>query len=455
MAQHVQTDDPAGALRLAEGDATTRALADSADGEFDALADLFLGDAPHVDGLQHDGRLTPADAPCLVKSAARDDMPPLRLTSTKTPSDPSSDAKQAVRRAPSPRPTPQQKGFEALLLSHLPVTSGPWASQYAAAVAFSTRQAVALITLLPGRTSVRIFGSQHVKTNMPSSGGEISITQALQAACKHHPIWMLRTNALGETTLLEDENLSAVTVLTSADEAATVAAYRTLKGVRSLLSESRFDDECAVALRLGVVGAAPDRARAVASSINRAARTFLDCPIELGGITPTIGPTNGVALLDTDESMNPADALQRLRAVVAAADDQSTSAPPAREEASAMRVDDLAALIDSSLALIPARCPYERGVELAIDRNGALHMLMRKSPRAFESAAIVRAWAVDHVDMLELMSQRKILNATTARLHIFVESARDARSLVRAACSVHLLVSRTIQGEQVVFAVDL
>src|SRR5690606_23736888 len=96
---------------------------------------------------------------------------------------------------------------------------------------------------------------------------------------------------------------------------------------------------------------------------------------------------------------------------------QSQSQTQSRRQASLSQTSDelvLASLVDSQLAVLKARCPYQPHIELAVDGGGVLHLLARPvSPAGAQTPPEVvihetiialqttGRWATEHMALLQ------------------------------------------------------
>lgn len=207
-------------------------MADASD-QFDRLADLFLSD-PRTAGV---------------------DQPSLRL------------------RHPSV--------IEIALVGHLPVRAGLWLAQYAQHVAASEGPA-SVLRIEGDSTSLELACARHA-VNEPERSSDLAAMIASCASSVRR--WII---APGEANPVESclhEGVDQVTLLTGADEAAIVFAYRRLK---ELHAASIASDRPLPALGLAVIGAEPARAREAAARLERTAARHLNLRLALVAVMPKI-----------------------------------------------------------------------------------------------------------------------------------------------------------------------
>lgn len=435
MAEAPHMDDPANLLRLAECDVGQEGEAEQS--PYDALAELFLQSDPATTPLRLAGEDEPAAAPATP--------PPLQTAAQGA-------SQTAARAAPAKTGAAAAVEFELVVVGRLPGVRRPWVAQHV--VQTTTSPVAALLSLEPDRTRLELFAPE----GGPAPGAAASLEEALQWAAALAPTWFVAAAPDQAAAALQGREPSTVTLLSGADDEALALAHQALRTLHEAGCE---------AARLRIVGAAPDVAQAAGASLRGAAASLLGMTVEVLAPAQRIEPAGGVALLDEEGPLEAGSALKVLQRAIeasttATAPAEAASEPPtppdrlrAEQELRDMRIEPLSSLLSPPLEALPVRCPREPAVELALDDASALHLLVRRSPRVFEAAALVRAWAQEHSELLELAVRRPVRRAGEAPLHIFVESAEEARRLLQAPCRVHLLVLRTIAGQDQLFAVDL
>lgn len=257
--------------------------------EYDALADLFLGDGG------------PALAPAPAQPQAAPAMRTLKLTSDQPAAAPRQAHAATTDRAGSTttrKKVPMPTGFEALALGHLPVMASAWAMQYARSVAVARQEPVAVLRIGSGKVSLEVVGDQ-----ADTGAGLIeSLDLAVRAAAQMTDAWMLRVDEPTETELSGIPGVNGITLLTGADEVAIVNSYRAIKGYleNGLISRVGDEDGPNVTLRLAVMGAPEERAKEAAERIRRAASTYLGCAVESVICSPKISPAATRTLFRSD-----------------------------------------------------------------------------------------------------------------------------------------------------------
>lgn len=365
-----------------------------------------------------------------------------------------------------------------LLAGHLPVHGSPWIAQYARAAAEASGAPVALVRRRAGSCTVELFGADHAPPIPPPvrSDGDPWIPPALAATIAR---WIIT----GETeddalALAEDPRISAATVLSGANDAAVVAAYRAIKA----LIGRRADP--ALAIRLAVAGATAAEAQSMLARVQQACAAFLGRAVALGPEIARLKPAGGVTIAQRAGATAPGALIDLVAAACpacAAAAASPHSAPvrapgsPARRDpidhpapASAAPIAASAASPGASPAAAPpahavpaeptlyrhvaglvplaARCPDDPGVELAVDREGVLHVLVAlggtPDDRAVERLVAVRAWAARHIELIAMAASGILpIDARRAPVaHAFTARPKEVRRLFDADIRWHALM---------------
>lgn len=440
---------------LAEGDTAPQrearphlTLVPGAEEEFDALADLFLGD----DAVLEAGPER-SDAPREIGSGA-------------APS----------RRAPdeSSRPAAVRPPIEALVLGHLPVSASTWIRQYAALRVRELGGPVALVRRQGADALVEVIGDAAAPPEPAESAAD-----ALRLAAERVRAWLVRVDEPSEPELVAAAP-DSVALLTGADEAAVVATYRAVKGL--LGGRGTVLDDEGPELRVAIMGMAEPRAREAFERIARATETFLTRPIGYAGCSPRIEPAPASVLWRGAMPLSAAELVASLR------DGSPASAPAAAPGASPRAVAPIApaalraeredaASVEAGAArddhIHPAdeeqplsrhlhleatrlRCPDAPRVELALDDEGDLHLLSNCGCESLASLSQARAWAERHLELLRLADSRlRGLAPQAEGTHVLVRSAPKGRPLLDMPLRVHLLAPVEVQGRRGWFCTPL
>ncbi len=168
----------------------------------------------------------------------------------------------------------ERPAVEVVLLGHLPVRATLWVRQYACAVARETGETVALIRAASGSTAVDLIsGSKPIETKEA-----VSIAHALEKAAHLADRVILRVDEAAEPELLERSEIDRVTILTGADETAVVASYRLIK---TMTASWDWTDDNSPMLRMAVMGGTAEQSSDARAKLTRAVESFLDHPIEI------------------------------------------------------------------------------------------------------------------------------------------------------------------------------
>ncbi|MFT5422692.1 MAG: hypothetical protein ACI89L_000457 [Phycisphaerales bacterium] len=267
-------------------------------GEYDALAELFLGDstfAPPRRARSRDDDGAPDRAP----EGSPEEAPPSGGETSQIARDerPNAETRPASR-FPShispgigdvPRTRPPSLGparVELVILGHLPVRAGLWLKEYAASVATEDAGPVALLRLAPDIASVDLIGSGGFEPH----GAAPTFGDAVRRARIDASRFVLRVNETAEPALAENEAVDRVTILTGTDEAALVASYRLVKSLAAAW-DRQFELDEGPTLRLAIMGSGDASARAAATKLQSAAESFLQRRVEIQICSSRIGAT--------------------------------------------------------------------------------------------------------------------------------------------------------------------
>ncbi|MBI1369093.1 MAG: hypothetical protein GC162_10620 [Planctomycetes bacterium] len=199
----------------------------------------------------------------------------------------------------SDRPAPV---VDAILVGHLPGYASPWVSQYVSHLA-QQYEGAALLRISEDEIEYEMFDAEPPPESGPaeSMSSNAASSRAMEVATTDELVEMLHDSAssVGAFVILFDEpskspqktrlmGLRSWTILTGADDAAIVAAYRMIK---SLLSDAeRGKNEVLPHLRVMFMGCDDPTARAAAFRLNRAVGELLDAPVEIAGVRKRMAP---------------------------------------------------------------------------------------------------------------------------------------------------------------------
>ncbi len=405
--------------------------ADLEPAEFDALADLFIGESP-----------APAPRPAHA------------------------DSEQA--KTPRTINKPAEARVEAVLLGHLPVLGAVWVSQYASQRALDENAPVGLISLAGDESRVEIFGASSAADRQTKT-----LADAIAVAAARTSTWLIRGDEAACQSLLDGSDApDDITLLTGADEAAVVASYRLIK---SIVAGTHADDEESPQLKLSVMGAPPDRADQAVSRISRAVASHLGRAIHVEACVSQITPRGGAMLYHGPCDAPVCDIVPWIRRCVEEAEapavniapatppppapdrparpskpiqnrqlDPIELEPPSAVSPKSARTPSLAALIDG-LTPLDIRCPYASNIELALDKTGSLHLIASDPASAGSDLLTVDAWSRAHASLIA-QAVTSLSPGWQSHRHIVVENAPPARGLLDADVRVHLCIEVPTQS---------
>lgn len=384
------------------------------DGEYDALADLFLGDRPKTQTA----------------------VPPRPVITARGPS--------------------SRARLEAVVLGNLPVLAGAWLRQYADARARATGGPAALVRIQPGSLSVELVGPGAAAVEARATDPEEALRIA--SACDAVVLRLEETQAASAPVM---ERLDAVTLLTGADDAALVSGYRTLKGLAGMLGES------ATGLRVAWMGVNDERASASAARLSGACGTFLGRELETSAVCPRVDAVEAVTLYRGADSIDAEHIIEILaeRGPIAQPAQQTTvqqavsprpsptpdasspePGPAARAELKPDRgAPDPFVLLDG-IERLHFSCPDAPRVQLGADAEGRLVLVAeamgeQSIAEAVRELSAASAWSIKQSGLIRLVSSRltTLDAASPPRRVLMTDRPREARPLLDGEVSVYLL----------------
>lgn len=332
-------------------------------GSYEALADLFLGDGTlgPVAATASRREPEPNDAPTLKLAGVEDDAGEDVFVDEADLHEEDTDDAAIVTDRP-------RTSIELVIVGHLPVLASAWVMQYAARRADSLHAPVALLRVQQGVAQLDLIGPGAEEFRQPEALG---LDAAMAAARAMTPHWIIRDEQPEEYAA----EFTGLTVLTTADDSAVVACYRELK---TRLGE----DNGTRALRVGVLGAAPDKAREACGKIASAAKQFLGREVQIEDCGQKISPRNSVQVYRGECDMDAADIVAHLL------DEQDAAAivmpsvtPPVPVALPETPMDEIAA----ELPAMPEPASVEPVVTIAM---GGMPESSPVQPLASESAAL-------------------------------------------------------------------
>ena len=293
------------------------------DKTYDALADLFLSDKEHQDSTKtpanttHPNKLTPNPADNTpgnipVHHSHLNPADPLTLQNqaesavSATPRCSSDDREKTSPEAGRPASSlhlrrddlsdgvaaDESFDVEVVLPGHLPILSGPWIAQYADRVAEHAGGRTALVQLRNDRTALELFNPPDDQVRLLSPAGAIrerpgSFSQAVAATAPYVSRWLIRWEGNDYANLVTRKGITSISLLGGTDEAAIVAAYRTIKNI---VLASRETETTVPMISYATVGADAASARRAVARLAQSARRFLGTEVREGIVIPRMRP---------------------------------------------------------------------------------------------------------------------------------------------------------------------
>ena len=441
------------------------------EGEYDALADLFLGESELAPEPFSNTGTDAVDTPPSSNITKGPPPAPMRFRPQSDEAMLPDQPVEVMARIGQPdRDAACAPCIEAVLLGHLPVRASLWVRQYACSTARRRDEIVALIRAAAGSTSVDLIsGSKTIESSECSS-----LHDALQQVNTVADRVILRVDETTEPELLDRAEIDEITILTGADEAAVVASYRLIKTLTSVWDADEMTSTPHI--RLAVMGATGQQVADASAKLSRAVDAFLDRPIEIidaAGRIDATGTTNifrdtvahqAASILDElldvgSGSPSLVGRIETLESTNAAEPECAVEQPavlPAAELTAATQSkiakDELASLI-KGLTKLETRCPFALDVDLCIDAMGLLHLVTgdeHDSPMA--RLETVRAWVRDHLPLIlraepELAFPSAADRSAEIGMHLITNDPHTLRSLIDSSVRMYALAEVTI-GDQ-------
>lgn len=373
---------------------------------------------------------------------------------------------------PAPRPASDNAvHVTTLVVGHLPVIAAPWISQHARDTSRTIAAPVAVLSKSGDRTTLDLYNAPALQEQQTIEG---AIDQAIAARVRR---WLIRTDAVSELAAFDLDRVDSVTMLTGADDAAVVSAYRAIKG---LVSDASELDERPMVLNLAVMGSERTKARLAAEKIRKAARSFLQTGLADVSMSEKIAAGgSSVRTFDGQTSLDLEDILDRIprqlpSAPVAQTDHTGplrlaghesakpspapsseparatrTHAEPEYHDVSASRVGPIEHTNGShasmlGLSHLEARCPYADDIEIAVDHEGRAHLIAlsegQDMARPLESLQIANDWIGAHLTLLASATGGRIKAnpPLAAARHLIVDHAASARRILDSDISIYV-----------------
>lgn len=378
--------------------------------------------------------------------------------------------------APS-APVDARERVEVVLAGNLPVMGSLWIAQYADLLG-CRHGPVALCRLGEGEVTVEIFRAGPSRAGLESAA---DLEGAIRDLAGDVERWLIVPADPGELDV--PPAAATATILTGADDAAVVGAYRLLKRLVEKWNETSIDWP---AFGLAVLGSDDGDATGVVAKINRTARAFLNRELRVTATRQRMEPLESSArrtFATGSTSTGPLDAVTLCRAIVnrlrkerrkelaASREVREVAAalppveparprppagfrlPPKPAAASAARTGPvesepapaaavaarpLASRIGGLRPLAP-RCPTARGVELACDPHGSLHLVAASA--SLSDFPATAAWVRAQRELLSLACPELTAFDGEPTRHVVAEEPAAAIPLVGSGITVHLAIA--------------
>ncbi len=374
-----------------------------------------------------------------------------------------------------------RRAAEVVLIGNVPGFPSAWLAQIAGRDAATG--AVMVIDARGAGVRVQCFGAR--------VGSARDVEGAIDVGAAACVRVMLCCDASEVPEILSSGRASRVRVISGADEASVVAAYRLIKSVVSeagACGKSGAGDEAAMSAATSAVvsvcfvGADQATAACAAKRLNDATAKFLGVRVEMESAVARLGGAGALAASEVYEGRRDRSGCELAMQLAHAGAARTIAAPAAaeRERSSRLLVEDvtpevapltpsvepetvdleaacvkpeggegetesLASVIGGLMAL-RARCPHAPAVELALDAAGGLHVIAAGDrPGVVAELATARAWAATHREVLALTTTRAIASGEPVS-HVLSERPSALRHLLDAGLRVHAMVRATRAG---------
>lgn len=374
-------------------------------------------------------------------------------------------------------PADARERVELVLPGNLPVMGSLWISQYADLIG-QREGPVALVRFGEGEVTVEVFRSGSTRVGLDSAPDLDGAIRDLAGLVNR---WLVVPADAGDLDV--PPAAATATILSGADDAAVVGAYRLLKRVVERWNDTSIDWP---RFGLAVLGSGEGDAGGVAEKLNRTARAFLNREIRVTATRQRMEPLESAARRTFRLSAvgtGPLDAVSTCRTIVnrlrkerrrELAAVREAEAPPipapipapefarprpasgfrlppkptatpvpapapepvaAAAPAKAATPAAIATRIAGLRPLTP-RCPTARGVELACDERGALHLVA--TPATIAELPATSAWVRAQRELLSLACPQLTAFDAEAARHVVADEPSAAIPLVGSGITVHL-----------------
>lgn len=172
--------------------------------------------------------------------------------------------------------------YEAVVLGNLPGVASAWPGQYARTLSERLGAPVALLHRDASELILHLIGAEDAQ--VPD---DLTAEQAISSALAHvgsaGRVLLAITSPDDEAALLSDARITAVTVLSGADDPSCVNAYRLIRRVASVAGAARGDAQPPLAVRLMLAGADQARCQHAFDRLSESCGSFLEVALESAG----------------------------------------------------------------------------------------------------------------------------------------------------------------------------
>ena len=362
-----------------------------------------------------------------------------------------------------------KSSIELLLPAHLPVQGGLWLVPYAG------REAAEGLSILlrMHEDMIDLAAIGHGDVDLSSCDSLDAVVACIGTATAH---WIVQPPSDADPTSLLHCDADCVTLLSGADQAAVVGAYRLLKG---LISASGNSVELP-SIRLIIVGAEERAASDAASRIVQTAHHQLDVQIEVGHPLPAMGSTsNVISQVSFPRTRNIVDLMGCIRNSFGQNEEipttprfeESQEPTTVQEQVKMVEPEEITAVSQSSPDPVPAtasiytvnvegllsitpRCPMAEHVELAVDGEGRMHVLANAED--FRDCAIVAAWFGRHHKLIVMACGGMGIDTEKPPVqHLFTDDAVSVADLHGSGVRLHLIAEVEVEGKIGTFSTPL
>jgi len=370
-----------------------------------------------------------------------------------TDAEPVPSADHPAPAVPAPRESfDARQAIEFVVPGHLPVMGSLWIGQYADLVGRRLGP-VALFRFGEDEVTVEIFraGTQPVRLD---AAADLDAAIASLAGLVRR--WIIVPRVADDLDV--PPAAGTLTVLTGADDAAVVGAYRLVKALVERWSDTSLDWP-----RLGcaILGSDQAEAATVAEKLNRTMRAFLQRELPVVATRQRMEPLESCArrmFAFDPASLDPVTLCRTIVKTLRRSRPRSAEAPRPRPAAAGFRLPPKPAMTATrptvpveaptptpiatgplplaDLRPLRPRCPAARGISLACDANGGLHLLA--DPTTLGSVAAAESWVAAQRELLELACPEISARGGEPTVHVVGADPAALLPLVGGRYRVHL-----------------